>query len=168
MKTAHASIVIARPPYAVFDFMLDVSRAQLWRYLVTRVEYVDSGPPHQGSRTRFHFESGGKQYTQEVVIAELERPTRQTWVNDADGFRLAVRFTLHADEGGTRVTVDADTRGTRWSTKPLVMLVGRGHPERFANMLNRLKLAVESTCVPPLQQPFSPSLLRPSSRTAHH
>ena len=144
MKTAHASIVIARPPEAVFDFMLDLSRAPEWRYLVTRVELVGDSPVREGSRTLFHFQSGGKQYAQEVVVAECVRPRAQTWVNDSDGFRLAVKFTLAAEGGGTRVTVDTDTRGTRLSTMPLAFLVGRAHPERFANTLSRLKQAMEA------------------------
>jgi uncharacterized protein YndB with AHSA1/START domain len=144
MRTGHASVIIARAPETVFDFMLDVTRAHEWRYLLTRMEQVSDEPMSAGSRVRIHFQSGDRKYVQEITLAECVRPRLQTWVNDAhDDFRLAVTFTLAGEGGGTRVTVDADTQGKRLSTKLLVPLVGRSHRERFSNTLDRLKLAVE-------------------------
>lgn len=145
MRTARAEIDIDRPIDAVFDYMLDPVRAPAWRALVTRLVPVDDAPMRTGSRAMLHFETGGEVRVQEITLSACERPVRQRWQNTSDGFQLDVEFTLASQGTRTRVTVTADTTGTRLSTRLLVPFVTRAHRERFRDTLVRLKRGIEST-----------------------
>jgi hypothetical protein len=144
MRTAHESIHIEAPPGAVFDFMCDVEQAPRWRYLLTRMEVIDERPIVSGSKFRIHFESEGRTRSQEIVLAVSERPSRQVWINDSEGFHVEVRFSLMSESSGTRVDLDVNVSGQRLSTKLLVPLVTRSHRNRYAGVLQRLKQAVET------------------------
>lgn len=144
MKTADHTLHVARSINDVFEFLRDPAQAPRWRYLVTRMVPTGPLPLERGARLQLYFQSGGVERMQEITLEECDAPTMQLWRNVSDGYDLRVRFLLSPRDRGTDLRVVVETSGTRLGTKFVLPLVTRGHRDRFADTLARVKRALES------------------------
>ena len=118
MDFYHASIDIALPPEAVFDYLADFTRHGEWSGDKLRVEPLSDGPVGAGSK----FRTFGMQYRPQedaVTVTEFERPRRIAF--DAAGTEGVFRNIIEIEPapGGSRVT----KRFAVVSMRPLTRIV---------------------------------------------
>lgn len=104
MPVVEESVVIARPPQEVFDFLAEFKNLSVYDAFVSVSGQVGDGPPGLGTRgwgtTRFM----GQQSDWTVEYTEFEPPRRMV-SRTVEGTRdVTATFTLETADGGTRVT----------------------------------------------------------------
>jgi uncharacterized protein YndB with AHSA1/START domain len=109
MPVVEETVIVARPPRDVFDFLAKFENLSAYDAFVTKSGQVGDGPPGLGTRgwgtTRFM----GQQFDWLVEFTEFEPPRRMV-SRSIDGTRdLTATFTLEPNGGGTRVTERLET-----------------------------------------------------------
>ena len=133
---------IDRDPHAVFDFIMDFSKASRWRNLVRRIDVVTPGPLRAGSELVVSMDLQGRtmQVPSEVWAYEPPRcyGVRNT-LNDVTG---TFEYRLKPEPGGTHVQFTCDVRphGWMWLTLPLLISSSR---LRYRDQLSALKRVIE-------------------------
>lgn len=145
MLLAHHTILIARPPEAVFDFFTDFSQAPRWRQYVRSMTLVEPGPVHVGSLLRVTMDLMGDAYEFEMEVLLVERPARWRHRTNESDYQGYVEYRFEPESGGTRVTMtmEARPRGIYgWLGVPLLFL-RREQP--YAEQLPQLKRVMEQS-----------------------
>ena len=139
------SVVIDRPPGAVFAFLADLENSPRWRTDVIAIERANEAPGHVGDRYREHLRPLLRRRAGELEVTGY-RPAR--WLSFRDSTRpteVRALYTLAEHGGGTRVTLTALLEphglaarmlGERFAT------IARG---RMAFDLHRLKGVLEGS-----------------------
>lgn len=96
----HASITIALPQEAVFDFVADPANDRSWRGSLVASQGDVTGVGDQVAQT---YSYGGRPYTVVLKVAEYERPHRIAY-RLSESVRVRLAFQLQPDASGTRVT----------------------------------------------------------------
>jgi carbon monoxide dehydrogenase subunit G len=98
------SVVIARPPQEVFDFLSRFENIAVYDSSVTSSGQVGDGPVGKGSRGRGTSKIMGQQFDWVVEVAEFDPPRRMVSRSVEGKLDFTVTFDLEPADGGTRVT----------------------------------------------------------------
>ncbi|TQJ38217.1 carbon monoxide dehydrogenase subunit G [Arthrobacter sp. SLBN-112] len=111
MPVVEESVVIARPPQEVFDFLSKFENIAVYDSSVTASEQMGAGPVGMGSRGRGTSKIMGRRFDWTVEVVEFEPPRRMVSRSVEGKLNFTVSFTLEPADGGTRVTqrIDADS-----------------------------------------------------------
>lgn len=111
MPVVEESVVIARPPQEVFDFLSRFDNIALYDSSVTTSEQVGAGPVAEGTRGRGTSKVMGRRFDWTVEVAEFDPPRRMVSRSVEGKLNFTVTFTLEPADAGTRVTqrIDAES-----------------------------------------------------------
>ncbi|MDQ0146106.1 SRPBCC family protein [Pseudarthrobacter niigatensis] len=111
MPVVEESVVIARPPQEVFDFLSNFDNIAVYDSSVTASEQVGTGPVAEGTRGRGTSKVMGRRFDWTVEVVEFDPPRRMVSRSVEGKLNFTVTFTLEPAGGGTRVTqrIDADS-----------------------------------------------------------
>ncbi|HEX3317256.1 MAG TPA: SRPBCC family protein [Solirubrobacteraceae bacterium] len=132
------TFTVARPPEAVFDYIVDPANLRAWQTTKTRVEAITEGPPRQGYRLReWTKPPGRKEFEQVTEFAEFDRP-RRLRVQVVDGpLPLDGTWELRPDGDGTEVRFVAEgpLSGVMRLAEPIVRrITGRQFAQYHENL----------------------------------
>jgi hypothetical protein len=101
------SFFVARPPEAVFDYLVDPCKLAGWHNDGSTLEVLTEGPTRQGTQVRQSGKALGLIALAQVSeVTEFDRPRRfRTEVVEGPMLPLQDSYTLRAEGDGTRVTV---------------------------------------------------------------
>jgi uncharacterized protein YndB with AHSA1/START domain len=138
------TFAVARPPEAVFAYMIDPANLPAWQTNKTHAEAVDDGPPRAGYRVRERMKMGPREVDQLVEFSEFE-PGRVLGTHIVEGpVKVDGRWTFEPDGGaGTRVRFEA------WGPLPLLLrpltpLLSRSTARTFRGFHENLRRNVEA------------------------
>ncbi|MDO8950482.1 MAG: SRPBCC family protein [Actinomycetota bacterium] len=139
---ARGSIVIAREPEAVFQFVSDPAKDTSWRSFVT-ASHASDGAVAVGSRVRQTYSYQGRTADLEVEVTEYAPPERIGFRTHGQ-LRARINYTCVPEAGGTRfnMSLAADIPG------PAALFEARIQREAdgaIAGDLKRLKAALEQS-----------------------
>src|SRR5690348_13345979 len=142
MRSFRFSQHIDRSPEEVFAFMMDFSNASRWRNMVRRMEVVNGGPVHEGSKVLLTMDVMGKAIQVEAEVWRYQPPRSFGMRNTRQGVTGVFEYLLQPDATGTTVTFTSDIRphGLMWLTMPLLLLSNRN---RYRDQLAALKRAMD-------------------------
>lgn len=124
MNQVTVTRVVAAPPTAVFDLLLDSRNDERWCPLASSYELLE-GPPGVGALYRFTQRSGpGRSTTMHVRTTVAERPVRLEWDDDGRGgpaYHSTVELTPHPRGTHVRQTNQLEFPGR---AEQLVWFVG--------------------------------------------
>ncbi|KRE66369.1 MULTISPECIES: SRPBCC family protein [Micrococcaceae] len=111
MPVVEESVVIARPPQEVFDFLSKFDNIAVYDSSVTTSEQVGTGPVAEGTRGRGTSKVMGRRFDWTVEVVEFDPPRRMVSRSVEGKLNFTVTFTLEPADGGTRVTqrIDAES-----------------------------------------------------------
>ena len=135
-------VFIDRPRLDVFDFMLDLERAPLWNPTVLRAEWLTPGPVGPGHRFAEWRHLDGREQRGEIEVRAHERPALHELGARYAGVDVRFRFELEERDARTRVRLAATLKAS-WLARPLARAVRAQLEALDADILERLKLAVE-------------------------
>lgn len=102
------SVVIARPPQEVFDFLSNFDNVAVYDSSVTSSERVGEGPVGVGTHGRGTSKVMGRHFDWTVEVKEFDPPRRMVSKSVEGKLDFTVTFTLEPADGGTRVTQRID------------------------------------------------------------
>lgn len=109
MPLVEESVVIARSPQEVFEFLAKFENLSVYDAFVSVSGQVGDGPPALGTRGRGTTRFMGQQSDWTVEYTEFEPPRRMV-SRSVEGDRdITATFTLEPVNGGTRVTERLET-----------------------------------------------------------
>jgi uncharacterized membrane protein len=144
MRITEHTILISRPPDAVFDFFVDFSQAPKWRQYVVTMQRIDDGPLRAGSRLRVSMDVNGGPYEFEMEVLVCDRPNLWRHRSNEGEFKGYVEYKFEPEQGGTRVTLAMEAKPASlygWLAMPLMWL---RKDKPYADQLPRLKRALEA------------------------
>ena len=104
------SVVIDRPPEAVFALVADLERTPEWQGSLDRIELETDGPIRAHTRGTEIRSAGGRRLESQFEVTELE-PGRRLAISTRSGTAEAdATFDVVATDRGTRVTSTVDLR----------------------------------------------------------
>ncbi|MFZ0322858.1 MAG: SRPBCC family protein [Actinomycetes bacterium] len=111
MPQIEASVVIARKPEEVFEYLADVQNLPVWDVSVVKAEQVGSGLTGLGTRFRGVNKVMGKTFDWTTEVTEFESPRRITFTAVEGRMKFTVTDVLEPVEGGTKFTyrIDAES-----------------------------------------------------------
>lgn len=111
MPVVEESVVIARPPQEVFEFLSEFDNIAVYDSSVTTSEQVGTGPVAEGTRGRGTSKVMGRRFDWTVEVVEFDPPRRMVSRSVEGKLNFTVTFTLEPADGGTRVTqrIDAES-----------------------------------------------------------
>jgi uncharacterized protein YndB with AHSA1/START domain len=135
------SVVIARPPDAVFAYMTDPTKLSTWQD-AEEVTQLTPGPVGAGTRFREVHKAMGRRRTEitEVVVFE---PGRRFEIRVDDGPPVDGRWDFEHIDEGTRLTFTPLVR-LRGPLKPAAPLMAFATVLVFTRFHRRLKRALET------------------------
>ncbi len=104
MPVVEESVVIARPPQEVFDFLSKFENIAVYDSSVTASEQIGDGPLGVGTRGRGTSKIMGRQFDWTVEITEFDPPRRMVSRSVEGKLDFTVTLTLEPADGGTRLT----------------------------------------------------------------
>lgn len=133
---ARHSIMIAKPPEQLFDYIADARHQRRWNPVCKAMEQTTPGTIGLGTRFRGSFQSVGEM---DVEITEYERPNRlfhraYPWLADVTHL-----WEFTPTDGGTRLEQQGEMRpkGWGWLMAPLMPLIVRRNLRDTAVALTR-------------------------------
>lgn len=144
MRIFSHTILIARPPEAVFDFFTDFAQAPRWRRYLREMRLVGGAPLRAGSDVAVTMDLAGEPYSFTLHVVALDRPRLWQHRTDERHYRGVIEYTFAPEAEGTRVTLSMRVRPidlVGWLGLPLLLLrSGRF----YAPQLPSLKRAIEA------------------------
>lgn len=108
MPVVEESVVIARPPQEVFDFLSKFENIAVYDSSVTASEQVGDGPLGVGARGKGSSKIMGRQFDWTVEITDFDPPRRMVSRSVGGKLDFTITFNLEPADGGTRVTQRID------------------------------------------------------------
>jgi carbon monoxide dehydrogenase subunit G len=108
----HESFSVARPPEAVFAFIVAPENLAKWQTIKTRVTPLTEGPTRLGSRFREGNKVGLRRWDQVVEVVEFE-PARVFAVRVTEGPESGGRWTIEPEGSASRVQFEAEFKAPR-------------------------------------------------------
>jgi uncharacterized protein YndB with AHSA1/START domain len=108
MPTVEESVVIARPPEEVFNYVSNAQNLPVWDSSILKAEQVDSGPLRVGTRWRGVSKVLGRRFKWTTELVELTPPTMTMSRSVAGKLSFTVTNTFQPEAGGTRFTYKVD------------------------------------------------------------
>lgn len=142
MTSFRHTIHIDRSPAHVWAFMMDFSKASLWRNHVRDMRVLTDGPLRVGTELQITFDLPGRVRTVRCEVCAFETARRFVLRSSSKKATGTFEYQLVPDGTGTAVTFSCDLRphGVMWLLAPLMIRTNR---ERFAQQLPNLKREVE-------------------------
>lgn len=111
MPTIEESVIIARPPEDVFDFISNSANVAVWDSSIASAEQIGDGPFGVGTRTRGTSKIMGRHFDWTVEATEYEPPTRLVSTSVEGRMTFTVTNIVEAVDGGSRFTyrIDAES-----------------------------------------------------------
>jgi uncharacterized membrane protein len=111
MPTVEVSVVIAREPEDVFDFLIEAANLPVWDSSVVSTEQLGDDPVRVGTQTKGVSKVLGRSFTWTSELTELERPTLAKYTTIDGPINFVVTNLLEAHQDGTRYTyrIDAES-----------------------------------------------------------
>jgi uncharacterized protein YndB with AHSA1/START domain len=138
MATLELQTEIEAPPEVVFDLLADHTKFPLWRPDISEAKLFTERPIRKGSKGMTRGQSGGREYVNDIVYYEYDRPRfvsggTTSGVIDAE---LTNRFT--PTDTGTKIEMRMDVRfkGFMRLIQPLLM---RGVKQQFMDNFEALR-----------------------------
>jgi carbon monoxide dehydrogenase subunit G len=105
------TVVIARPPQEVFDFLSKFENIAVYDSSVTASEQIGDGTLGVGSRGRGTSKIMGRQFDWTAEITEFDPPRRMVSRSVEGKLDFTITLTLEPADGGTRLTqrIDAES-----------------------------------------------------------
>ena len=135
------TIHIDRSPQAVFDFMMDFSKASQWRNLVRRIDVLTPGPLRAGSELLLTLDLLGKATQVPSEVWAYDPPRRYGFRNTANNVTGTFEYQLEPENGGTRVRFTCDVRPHGWMWLALPFLISSSRV-RYADQLANLERVI--------------------------
>ncbi len=108
MPIVEESVLIARSPEEVFDYVSTAQNVPVWDSSIMEAEQVDSGPLRVGSRWRGVSKILGRRFEWTTELVEFDPPER-TLSRAVEGkLHFTVTNTFQPEAGGTRFTYKVD------------------------------------------------------------
>jgi len=143
MATFELQYEIEAPPEVVFDLLADHTKFPLWRPDISEAKLFTERPIRQGSKGMTRGVSGGREYVNDIVYYEYDRPRfvsggTTSGVIDA---KLTNRFT--PTDTGTKIEMRMDVRfkGFMRLIQPFLM---RGVKQQFMDDFEALREYIAS------------------------
>ncbi|SDS61120.1 SRPBCC family protein [Microterricola viridarii] len=108
MPTIEESVIIARPPQEVFDFVSTPANTAVWDSSVVASEQQGDGPFAEGTRTRGTSKIMGRRFDWTVEATEYDPPNRVTNTSVEGPMSFVVTSSVEAVDGGSRYTYRID------------------------------------------------------------
>jgi carbon monoxide dehydrogenase subunit G len=136
-------VSIAKPPEAVFPWLVEADKVPRWMTGLERYEPVEPGPLRVGSRIRQELVVSGQRLAFELEVTELAPPQRAVLRFEGSGFKAANEYGLAGADGGSRVTwvIGGDT--TSFKAKLIAPMVQAKLQEKLDADLARLRALLE-------------------------
>ena len=138
------SVVVNRPPAAVFEYLTDPANLPQWQSGVTEARLVSDGPMGVGSRMTDVRSMLGRKMESTVEVTEYEPPKLFSLKSITGPVQFQVRHTLEPSDGGTKLTFagQGEPGGFFKLAEPVV---ARTVERRFKADLETLKDMLESS-----------------------
>jgi carbon monoxide dehydrogenase subunit G len=138
-----ASIVIARPPAAVFAWIADPAKRAAWQSGIKESRPVTPGPLHVGSKVVTVVELNNEITETVAEITALEPDRRLAASSSNASYDMTIRYDLAPEGTGTRLqaTTDAELKG--WLPRLLAGTVQQNAQQKLEKDLQTLKEKVE-------------------------
>ena len=78
MPVVEESVVIARPPEEVFDYLAQADNLPVWDSSIVQAEQVGTGPVGVGTRWRGASKILGRRFEWTTELTEFDRPRRSS------------------------------------------------------------------------------------------
>jgi len=104
MPDIEASVLIARSPEDVFDFLIAAENLPVWDASVIAADQVGDGPVGLGTRTKGASKIMGKRFDWVTEVTHFESPTGVTYTSIEGPMTFTVTSALEAESDGTRLT----------------------------------------------------------------
>ncbi len=138
-----ASVLIRRPPAAVWDYVIDVRHDVAWRPGIVEAAYTSEGAVGIGSEGFDLVEANGRKMMVRWVMSEFEPGSLARW-ELADGPIVGTGAYICEPVGSdTRFTLDAQVRPTGWYRLPWPILGAIGRRQNRA-AVEKLKEIMEA------------------------
>jgi uncharacterized membrane protein len=108
MPVVEESVVIARPPEAVFDYLAQADNLPEWDSSIVHADQVGAGPVGVGTRWRGISKILGRRFEWTTEITEFDRPRRSSSRSVEGKLQFTVTIMLEPADGGTRFTYRVD------------------------------------------------------------
>ena len=144
MTSFKHTIHIERTPAQVWAFMMDFSKAALWRSHVREMRVVTDGPLRAGTELQITFDLPGRVRTARCEVCAFETARRFCVRSISKKATGTFEYLLVPDRSGTTLTFSCDLRphGLMWLLAPMMVRTNRA---RFAHQLPALKREIEQT-----------------------
>ena len=133
---------IHRSPQEVFDFISASENAPKVVPSVTSMVKLTEGPVRVGTRYRETRLMKGEEHQTELEIVEYEPVQKYAMKNETDGIETVYRYTFRPEEGGTRVNLVCEVKGSG-AKKLIAPVVVSVLKKEDGDHLQRLKQAME-------------------------
>lgn len=104
MPVVEESVVIARAPHEVFDFLNTAENLPVWDSSVIEAEQLGAAPFGVGTRWRGVTKILGRRFGWMVEVTEFQPPTRVSSRAVEGTLRFTVTNSLQPEDAGTRFT----------------------------------------------------------------
>jgi uncharacterized membrane protein len=108
MPVVEESVVIARPPEAVFDYLAQADTLPEWDSSIVHADQVGAGPVGVGTRWRGISKILGRRFEWTTEITEFDRPWRSSSRSVEGKLQFTVTIMLEPADGGTRFSYRVD------------------------------------------------------------
>ena len=133
---------IPRSPQEVFDFISASENAPKVVPSVTSMVKLTEGPVRVGTRYCETRLMKGEEHQTELEIVEYEPVQKYAMKNETDGIETVYRYTFRPEEGGTRVDLVCEVKGSG-AKKLIAPVVVSVLKKEDGDHLQRLKQAME-------------------------
>ena len=108
MPVVEESVVIARSPEEVFDYLARADNLPVWDSSIVQAEQVGADPVGVGTRWRGTSKILGRRFEWTTELTEFDRPRRSSSRSVEGKLQFTVTIRLEPADGGTRFTYRVD------------------------------------------------------------
>ena len=141
-----ASVLIRRPPSAVFDYVSDLRHDVAWRTGVVEAAFTSSEPHGVGSEGFDRMEARGREMTSHWVVREIEPGSHVRWDLVAGPIIGAGGYVCEPVGADTRFTLEANVQPAGWYRLlgPIFGAIGRRQNQADVEKLRQIMEASDA------------------------
>lgn len=134
---------IPAAPREAFYFLVSVENAPKLSATIKETRKLSAGPLGVGARYQQTRQAKGKEIQNHYEVLEFDAPRTYAVSGQREGVQVIYRYTLEEEDNRTRIQLDCtvEAGGLR---RPLAWLVAEAMKRRDAELLRKLKLAIQS------------------------
>jgi uncharacterized protein YndB with AHSA1/START domain len=142
MLSYESAVVIARPPEAVFPYIVEREKQSLWSDVPMRP--LTAGPLDKGSRIEVVFAGGPLKATVGLELTQVEPNRRMAWKSFSGPIDWQGEYVLEPSDDGTRLS-QSGTLTFHGFWRLLEPFAGREISSGEVKELEKLKAVVEAS-----------------------